>query len=61
MVSNKKGNPAVKEGRRVFTVDEVSPAPDRIAVIAVSSAYHPEIIEKLKANGWRYLIYRGWR
>lgn len=61
LVSETKDNPRAVLGRKVFGIDEVCPSDNRVAVIALSAAYHSEVKAMLETHGWKYLIYHGWR
>ena len=57
LVSKLEGNPEVLFGRKVFQVDEIAPAEDRVAVIAATGAAQKEMQQKLDQLGWQYSIF----
>ena len=57
LVTNKEGNPRVLFGREVFQVDEICPADDRVAIVAVTGKARSEMQETLKRLGWNYSVY----
>ena len=57
LVTRKEGNPRVLFGREVFQVDEICPADDRVAIVAVTGKARSEMQETLKRLGWNYSVY----
>ena len=57
LVTHKEGNPDVLCGREVFQIDEVKPAKDKTAVVAISGAAREEMRCVLENLGWNYSIY----
>ena len=57
LVTNKEGNPRVLFGREVFQVDEIPPADNCVAIVAVTGKARGEMKKTLERLGWNYSVY----
>ena len=57
MVTRKEDAHQVLFGREIFQINEVNPAPDRVAIVAATGSACKEMQKTLSNLGWKYSVY----
>ena len=57
IVSSMRDNPSVFHGRKVVSLDDYSPLPDEVVVVAMRSEFHAEVSSLLSLRGIPHFLY----
>ena len=57
MVTRKEDAHQVLFGREIFQINDVNPAPDRVAIVAATGSACKEMQKTLNNLGWKYSVY----